>query len=63
MLQKSATEKTFMQPTTDSADWGHLQVDHSDQHSLQSPLFSHILSSIGLGFCGADFNGEHVNLF
>lgn len=37
-------------------------MDHFDLHDLESSLLSHILSSIGMGFCGADFNAEHANL-
>lgn len=38
-------------------------MDLCDLHGLESSLLSHILSSIGVGFCGADFNAERVNLF
>lgn len=38
-------------------------MDHCDLHGLESSLLSHVLSSIGMGFYGADFNTELVNLF
>lgn len=38
-------------------------MDDSDLQGLESSLLPHILSHIGVGFCGADFNAEHANLF
>lgn len=38
-------------------------MDHCDLRALESSLLSHVPSSIGMGFCGADFNTELVNLF